>query len=201
MAVIDSSLSCLILAAGHSRRFGSAKLLHKMPDGRALIEHTISLYQAVFKDVRVVARIDDEAMHQRVADAGANLVTHAHAEDGISQSIVAGIATLKSKSGALIALGDMPFVKAETVISIADALRADSIVVPQFKEKAGNPVAFGEQYFAALLGLKGDIGARHLIKQHHKRANFLDVEDGGILVDIDSPSDLLDQSSHATFAP
>lgn len=191
MSATESSLTCLILAAGHSRRFGSAKLLHIMPDGRALIEHTVELYQSQFDDVRVVTRADDHIMHQRLALTGARLITHDHATDGMSQSIVAGIEALEPKLGVLIALGDMPFVASATVRGMAKILRTDNIVVPRCNAQAGNPVAFGARYFAALLDLKGDIGARQLIKAQSSHVDYLDVDDRGIFQDVDTPEDVL----------
>ena len=191
MPIGNSQVSCLILAAGQSRRFGSTKLLHPMADGRTLIQHTIAIYQAVFDEVQVVIRPDDPGMHAAVSKTLASVLINPQAEQGMSQSIVTGIGSLDTQDAVLIALGDMPYIDPKTVRKIADQMQLDKIVVPCCDGQSGNPVGFGAKYFDELLMLNGDVGARHLINQHQSNVDYLDVSDAGIFLDIDRPHDLL----------
>ncbi|RBP49382.1 nucleotidyltransferase family protein [Arenicella xantha] len=190
----DTKTDCIVLAAGHSRRFGAAKLMHTMPDGRALIEHTIAIYQAVFDVVHVVARDDDLELQALLNRVGAMPIINTRAEQGMSQSIVAGIRSSDAQCGILIALGDMPYVDVDTVRKIAAELHADNIVMPRCQGRIGNPVAFGVAYFDELLRLNGDAGARALINQNLANVTSVEVSDKGIFKDIDTPQDLLSRT-------
>jgi molybdenum cofactor cytidylyltransferase len=91
--------------------------------------------------------------------------------------------------GWLVALGDMPFVQDATLAALRDAvLGGTGIAVPVFGGRRGNPVAFGAVYLDALLALGGDQGARRLLASHPVAE--VEVDDPGILRDIDTPSDL-----------
>jgi molybdenum cofactor cytidylyltransferase len=51
-------------------------------------------------------------------------------------------------------------------------------------------VGFAPAHRAALLELRGDEGARAIIAAHRKSLTLIDVEDPGVLRDIDTPEDL-----------
>src|SRR5690606_38587619 len=91
--------------------------------------------------------------------------------------------------GLIIALADMPFVTAATIGALAQALCSGAgIAVPAMAGRRGNPVGFASQHFDQLLRMRGDTGARALLKAHptHEVA----VVDPGIFRDIDTMDDL-----------
>jgi len=55
----------------------------------------------------------------------------------------------------------------------------------------GHPVGFGAMHGEALAALDGDLGARELIASASDAVTKLDVDDPGILADVDTPDDLI----------
>ncbi len=71
-----------------------------------------------------------------------------------------------------LGLGDMPYIRRETLATAESAhgRRARRpracIVVPMFRGSAGHPVGFSREFFAELIALTGDRGARSVIDAH-----------------------------------
>ena len=85
----------------------------------------------------------------------------------------------------------MPNVKPQTVRAIDYALSTQGgIVVPYFHSERGHPVAFGEVFREELLALQGDSGAKAVLQAHPDKVHRLQVNDPGIVQDIDTPEDL-----------
>jgi molybdenum cofactor cytidylyltransferase len=80
-------------------------------------------------------------------------------------------------------------VRADTVARLLEAARAAraSLTVPIHGGKRGHPAIFGVALFSELAdpGLVG--GARTVVHRHLQDALKLDVDDPGVLVDIDTP--------------
>jgi molybdenum cofactor cytidylyltransferase len=64
----------------------------------------------------------------------------------------------------------------------------ESIVATEFADVAGPPVIFPAEYFDALLSLRGDRGARSIIKDNAEKVIKIPFADAAI--DIDTPEDL-----------
>ena len=89
----------------------------------------------------------------------------------------------------LVALGDMPFVAPATLARLVGCATDDSVIAaPRHAGERGHPVLFGRAHFDALTRLDGDRGAAALLREHPVR--WVDVDDPGIVKDIDRPSDL-----------
>ncbi len=64
------------------------------------------------------------------------------------------------------------------------------LVVPVHKGEMGNPVLWGRLYFDQLGGLSGDKGARKLLESLAGEAIEIQVDDGAVLFDVDTPEAL-----------
>jgi molybdenum cofactor cytidylyltransferase len=73
---------------------------------------------------------------------------------------------------------------------LADNLTSNKIIIPTYKNKPGNPVGFGSEFFGELKTLTGDSGARSVVGQHTEAAVKLEINDPAILWDVDTPFDL-----------
>lgn len=194
-------LTGVLLAAGLGRRFDAngteSKLLQNLSDGRSVIQHSAHALIAALPNSLVVVNQHQHsaALLAQCLPIGFTSVTCAHdqhhAEFGMANSIVQAIqATPENCAGWIIALADMPYVQPSTIHAIRDALQAGAdIVVPSFGGRRGNPVGFSARYRADLLALRGDQGARQLLRDYPPQ--ILDVADAGILRDIDLREDLL----------
>ena len=102
------------------------------------------------------------------------------------------VALLAFKSGGwIVALADMPAVKPATIARIVDALHAGaSLAAPFLHGERGHPVGFAAHHRDALLQLAGDVGARSLMQAQRNALVVLDVDDPGVLYDVDRRDDL-----------
>jgi len=112
---------------------------------------------------------------------------------GQLSSIKAGIRALAPDvSAALIHLTDHPTVKATTFAAVVDANRQSGkpIVIARHDGRRGHPVLFDRSMFTELLNAPEDQGARVVVNADASRIVYADVDDPGILLDLDTPEDL-----------
>ena len=178
----------LILAAGSAHRFGSDKRLFAI-DGMPMLVRTLAVYRTVFERVAVVIRPGEASIAELVATAGCDVIEAADAERGQSRSLAAGVAAMSDAPGLVVGLGDMPFVAAATLARLGVEMGAhpDQIVRPRHAGQPGNPVGFPAHSFPALTRIQGDTGARRVIATS-AHVRFFDVDDPGVLTDIDRPT-------------
>ena len=186
----------ILLAAGFSRRFGVAdKLLQPLPDGRLIaMAAAENLIQAIPTCVAVV-RAENKVLAQLLADKGFELVfcddNKPEMADSLASAIRFSAGFAQAADGFVIALADMPYIKAETILAVAAQLNAGaSIVIPTYLGQRGHPVGFSAKFRHELESLQGDEGARSIIKRHANEVTLLACDDAGILADIDTPADL-----------
>jgi len=209
----------LLLAAGRGRRFARASAARHLaapprtgtaPDkllcpigGIALARRSCEALTAGCEAVFAVLRPDaPAALAETLHAAGARLIVADRAWLGMGHSLAAGAQAIIDAGGTpsvLVLPADMPWVRPDTVGRVAAALRAPAatpadsvegrIVVPRLPDgRSGHPVGFGPGHLAALSRLEGDRGARAL--RDGVTPTFVEVDDAGILRDVDLPSDL-----------
>ena len=186
----------ILLAAGFSRRFGSAdKLLQRLPDGRPL---ALASAENLIKSIPVsiaVLRPENKSLAELMLNAGLRVVFCSENDQEMADSLATAIrfsANFEAASnGFVVALADMPFIQAETILSVANKV-ADgaSIVIPTYQNQRGHPVGFSAKFRGDLENLQGDEGARSIIKRYSEELELLPTDDAGIWVDIDTPNDL-----------
>jgi molybdenum cofactor cytidylyltransferase len=189
----------IILAGGSGSRFGGGKLLAPYRSG-ALIDSSVHAAMAAPVD-KVILVTGYDADH--VGDAAANLAARdypdrrfevifadRHAE-GMAFTLKAGVATLSHEvDGAFIFLGDMPDIPLPIAAKLAERIGQRSAAAPIYKTKRGHPVLFAARLFPALLTLSGDQGARKILDALGDDLALIDVDDPGVLFDVDHRSDL-----------
>jgi hypothetical protein len=108
-------------------------------------------------------------------------------------SLRTGLAAVSpDATAALIILADQPFVRPETLNRLIGCHQESKsqIIIPMYKGFRGNPVLLDRSVFEEAKGLNGDVGCRAIFGDHTEGICKLPVEDAGILLDIDSRSDL-----------
>lgn len=186
-------IAAVVLAAGLSRRMGAQnKLLMPWPAGGTVLTATLS--QVLASGAAPVILVTGHE-REEVERASFNLpLTRIHAGDfavGLSASLRVGIAGVPAAcAGALICLGDMPFVPATVLRAMMAAFAPDagrSIIRPIFGGQAGNPILWGRAHFAALSAQTGDKGGRDILATSPD-VHLLEVDSAGILDDLDTPA-------------
>ncbi|MCZ6617638.1 MAG: nucleotidyltransferase family protein [Gammaproteobacteria bacterium] len=178
----------IILAAGFARRFGSDKRRYRLPGGKTLLHATYSRYRAAFANVTVVVREEDQAL---IAELGSpDTVIAQDADLGMGHSLASGVRAKNDWDYLFVALGDMPYVSADTLTALERTLASASngtIVVPVYRGRSGHPVGFTRAHYAELARLEGDNGARSVLAAAGKNIVKLTVDDEGVLRDLDQP--------------
>lgn len=189
----------VLLAAGQGARFGGDKLLATiaMPLAGAAVDVPIGVAAArnlidAIPDSIAVVRPRDARLAAHFSDAGLRVVPCVNAGDGMSATLACGIAATVDADGWIISLGDMPWIAPATIRAIAEAVASGAdIVAPSYRGQRGHPVGFSRRHRDALSSLTGDAGARSLIERNLGRMTWIDVDDAGVVQDVDTPSDVL----------
>ncbi len=189
----------ILLAAGFSRRFGSAdKLLQPLPDGRFIsVASAENLIQAIPTCVAVV-RAENKVLAEMLMSRGFKLVFCDENKQEMADSLATAIRFsadfAEAGDGFVIALADMPYIRSETIRAVAGRLgEGAAIVIPTYQDQRGHPVGFSAKFRHELESLQGDEGARSIIKRYPNEVSLFACEDTGILADIDTPADLSQQ--------
>jgi molybdenum cofactor cytidylyltransferase len=192
----------VLLAAGRSQRMGQPKLL--LPwNGVPLVRHVAqNVLQSDIKQLVVV--VGHRAPHVEAALDGlpVQIVRNAAFLEGQSISVRAGVAALDQQTeAALILLADQPLVQPTTLNLLIHTYHnfQASIVIPRFNGQRGNPVLFGHQVFEQLQQLQGDQGARPILQTYAAQTRFVDVDDEGVVLDIDTPENYEKVLARASF--
>jgi molybdenum cofactor cytidylyltransferase len=180
----------LLLAAGAGRRFGADKLSHPV-EGVAMAVRSWRLLAETELESLAVVRAADEGASLLLAGEGARLIENARADEGLSTSLLAGLAALSAAQGVLVMLADMPFVRAATLSALIAAFRpGDFALAPTYADQWGNPVILGPDAIVASAGLSGDRGARPILEARRAEVRLVPVDDPGVLRDVDRLQDL-----------
>ena len=196
-----TEVAAVVLAAGASSRYRAAggaeasKLLapHR---GEPLVRRVAKAALASrARPVVVVTGHARAAVEAALADLPLTFVFNPRFESGLASSLQSGVAALpEAAAGALVLLGDMPGVAAETIdrIIAAFSARPDALAaLPVHAGRRGNPALLGRALFAAVARLEGDEGARRLLREADPgRVVELPFDDAAVTLDIDTPADL-----------
>ncbi len=179
----------LVIAAGHSRRFGACKLSAKLPNGTVMLEHVLQRIISAGAPISVVLSPDKPHLHALVTKLRCQPVILPAPSLGLGHSVSFGIRATAEWAGWIICLADMPWITTETYLKVHALLAGSPQVAPFYNGRRGHPVGFQSQYYTALASLQGDTGAaKHISTPNMAR---VDVGDSGILCDIDTPKDVL----------
>ena len=185
-SITDTEIGIIILAAGSSQRYGSDKRTATLSNGTALLSATLANVPDTFTRRVLVLKKEDEDLGKLYADNW--LICHAaNPETGLASSLASGIAMAGNWPATLIGLGDMPYISSESYVALQQALQEHDIVIPVFEDQRGNPVGFRQRYFDEIMQLQGDQGARSLLEKYKEQCFEMEVQDSGIIQDIDTP--------------
>jgi molybdenum cofactor cytidylyltransferase len=153
----------ILLAAGQSTRFGRQKLLEPW-HGEPLVRKTARCFLEAGLRPLVVVVSKDARLVDALAGLPLTTVENAHPEKGISSSIAIGVRALpETTEGALIGVGDQPYLTAQAIKELLNAFAPGRIVVPLWGDHRGNPPVFDRRFFPELLALDGDRGGQRVI--------------------------------------
>jgi molybdenum cofactor cytidylyltransferase len=187
-----SAVHAIVLAAGASTRFGSPKQLVRL-QGRPLLQRTVAnAVDVAGHSVTVVLGAHADELAPLLRHSPASIVINREWSEGIGSSIRAGIARMPSSADAvLLLLADQAAVTVEDLRRMIGVWRRQPhcIVAARYDSIVGVPAIFPRADYAALAGLRGDQGARVLLRGKSDR--IVPVALASAAIDIDTPEDLL----------
>ena len=191
---MTSRPAVVVLAAGRGSRFDAQR--HKLEQslgGSTVLART--LRNAVASHLSVVAVVTPPLANEarRFVAARDVVVLPEVGSDrslplGMGFSIANGVSARPDASGWLVLPADMPMVRPETMQAVAHALEEHPVAYAQHLGRRGHPVGFGSELYSELVKLSGDEGARRLVARYP--AHGVEVDDAGVLVDVDTEQDL-----------
>jgi molybdenum cofactor cytidylyltransferase len=185
------SLAGILLAGGASRRFGADKLLHPLPDGTPIAVASLRNLRAALPRVVAVIRPGADSLAQLLREGGAEVTVCDRADDGMGMTLAHAVGAARDASGWVVALADMPFIRPDTIRRIGARLEGGAaLVAPRYAGERGHPVGFAGRFGPALVALTGDAGARDLLRAEAGALALLDLDDPGVVRDVDTPADL-----------
>lgn len=178
----------VIIGAGAGTRFGGPKAEARLPDGRRFLDAIVETAQSAGLDPIIAVLPPGVA-----APAGVRTVVNANPKSEQIVSARLGLAQLTNAplTSAVLWPVDHPFVSVESVRAILDAGRTSGarIVVPVYDSRRGHPTWFHRDTWSELMTTP-DGGARAVIHGDPSRVREVQVNDRGVLRDIDTRGDL-----------
>jgi len=192
-----ANLHAIVLAAGASRRFGSPKQLVRL-NGRPLLHLAVSrAVEVAGQSVTVVLGANAAELAPLLRHSPASVVINRDWAEGMASSLRTGMARIPAAAeAALLLLADQPAVSTEDLRRLVATWRRQPhcIVAAQYAGTTGVPAIFPREDFAALGALRGEAGARTLLRRGGER--IVRVPLPGAAIDIDTPEDLLNLHTH-----
>jgi molybdenum cofactor cytidylyltransferase len=193
-------IAILILAAGSSSRMGVAKQLLPVGETTLLgitIEHAL---QSKADKVCCVLGSNAEVIKESISKYNIESIFNPDFKTGLSSSIVSGIKHLKNQNydAILIALGDQPLITSVYLNKMINTFTKNNgkIIASKYNNTFGVPSIIPNIYYAQLLKLKGDKGAKHFLKNHIKEIILLKNTK---LIDIDTKKEYEDYLNSKKF--
>ena len=192
-ARIGRDIACIVLAAGGSRRLGTSKQLVRYR-GRPLLLHAVAAARVALPRAQLIVVVGAEAFRLRLvlrrARCGARVVANRRWREGMATSLHAGLAAVpRTARAAVVLLADQPRVGAAAIERLVGAwrLRPGLPAAARYEERVGVPAVLPRRYWPALNALRGDQGARALLRA--AAPTLVDMPEAAL--DVDTPADLL----------
>ena len=190
----DGPCVVLLLAAGGSTRMGRPKQLLEI-EGESLLRRAArTAIDAGLRRVLVVLGAEAARIRPTIEDLDAGIVLNPDWAEGMASSLRAGMAAverdLPDARGVIVMTADQPWLPAAQLRCIDAAQRAGgaSIVASDYGDHLGPPAFFGRRHFPALMALRGDTGARELLRAESVLRVAAPAGSGA---DLDCPRDVL----------
>tara|TARA_Y100001970_G_C13670996_1_gene573027 strand:+ start:14 stop:586 length:573 start_codon:yes stop_codon:yes gene_type:complete len=187
-------IKAILLAAGKSERFKNENKLIKKFKKKALINHSLkALHNSKVEKIVIVLGYQHNEVKKVIKKNKKNIfVLNKKFKFGMSSSINSGLKKISKKDkGFLIVQSDMPFIKTSDINKIYTSISKKKYLVHalKFKNKIGNPIGFDRKVLTKFKRMKGDVGAKFMVKRLKNNTNFIKVLSNKVFKDFDLRKD------------
>ena len=187
-------ISAIFLAAGQSKRIEKENKLLKIYKRKPLINHSLKpLIKRKIEKIIIVLGFEKNKVKKKIIKSKKITYTFNRSyKKGISTSIKYGLSKISKKNkGFVIVQADMPFIKTKHINKICSSILKKKQLVHalKFRNIVGNPIGFNIAVLSKFKKIKGDYGAKFMVKRLKKQTNFIKVTSGKIFKDFDLKKD------------
>ena len=187
-------IKAILLAAGQSKRLKSENKLVKLYKKKPLINHSLNaLHKSKVNKIIVVLGHQKKELQKIIKRNNKNIFTYnKEYKKGMASSIKAGLRKLNKKDkGFIIVQSDMPFIKSSDINKIFNSIKSKKYLVHvlKYKNRVGNPIGFDISIMKKFKKIKGDVGAKFMVKRLKKETKFIKVNNLKSFKDFDKVSD------------
>ncbi len=164
-------IKAILLAAGQSKRLKSENKLIKLYKKKPLINHSLNaLHKSKVNKVIVVLGYQKKELQKLIKKNNKNIFTYnKEYKKGMASSIKVGLRKVNKKDKG----------KSKKYL----------IYVLKYRNKVGNPIGFDISTMKKFKRIKGDVGAKFMVKRLKKETKFIRINNLKSFKDFDKVSD------------
>ena len=196
-----NSYGIILLAAGQSARLGKPKQLLNYK-GKTLLEHSLQVaIETQLQPIITVLGANADLLKKSIDHFNTKVVINQQWSEGMASSIRCGMEELikitPTIAGVIIMVCDQPYVTAKLLIDLVEKYKYSlkPIIASSYKNNIGTPALFDKTIFALLFSLKGDSGAKKIMKSNPDWVETVNFLFGEIDIDTTGDYDLLIKGS------
>ena len=191
--------SCILLAAGESKRMNGENKLIKEIEGIPLIKYSVKNILGSTVDELIIVTGYQKEIIENIIDKNKKIkfVYNKDFSNGIASSIIAGLCEISTKAkNFFISLADMPNVNQNIYNKLIKGknnynmkLKPENrkeIIIPTSDGKDGNPVLFSIFMKTDVMKISGDRGAKEIIENKKNKILRIPFEGDGVILDFDT---------------
>ena len=187
-------IKAILLAAGQSKRLKSENKLIKLYKKKPLINHSLNaLHKSKVNKVIVVLGYQKKELQKLIKKNNKNIFTYnKEYKKGMASSIKVGLRKVNKKDkGFIIVQSDMPFIKSSDINKIYNSIKSKKYLVHvlKYRNRVGNPIGFDISIMKKFKRIKGDVGAKFMVKRLKKETKFIKINNLKSFKDFDKVSD------------
>ena len=187
-------IKAILLAAGQSKRMKSENKLIRLYKNKPLINYSLNVLtkSKVNKIILVLGHQHKEVKKIIKKNKKIIFTYNKNYKKGMASSIKIGLKKIsKNDKGFIIAQSDMPFVKQSDINKICRSINSKKFLVHalKYKNRVGNPIGFDSSLIKKFKNIKGQFGAKFMVKRLKNRTNFIKTMSIKSFKDFDKASD------------
>ena len=187
-------IKAILLAAGQSKRIKSENKLTKMYKKKPLLNHSLkALHKSKVNKVIIVLGHQQNEVKKIIKKNKKNIFSfNKNFRKGMASSIKVGLKKVsKNDKGFIVVQSDMPFIKSSDINKIYNSIKSKKFLVHvlKFRNKVGNPIGFDISVVKKFKRIKGDFGAKFMVKRLKNETKFIKINSLKSFKDFDKASD------------
>ena len=187
-------IKAILLAAGQSKRIKSENKLTKLYKKKPLLNHSLkALHKSKVNKVIIVLGHQQNKVKKIIKKNKKNILSfNKNFRKGMASSIKVGLKKVsKNDKGFIVVQSDMPFIKSSDINKIYNSIKSKKFLVHvlKFRNKVGNPIGFDISVVKKFKRIKGDFGAKFMVKRLKNETKFIKINSLKSFKDFDKASD------------